>query len=336
MLTLRSTRSLRWLTGVAALAAAATACTLEKQSAPSFIGPSEFSTSVTFVATPDTLPRDASSQSVVVLTARDPQNRPISGQRFTLRLTGDGSVTGVPVGATLSASEVVTDGEGRATFGVTAPQPGSVGNSVIVVATPVGTNADNASTRSIGIALTPFNRTAPSPDFDFSPEAPEIGQLVTFDASETRDEGVLCNELCTYEWDFGDGSTATGRIVSHQFQSSGDFSVRLTVTDPAGTTTAIRATVGVGFVNPPIVTFTFSPAAPAEGQTMTFTATATPSANHRIVTYTWSWGDGKPNTQTGSPVVQHTFDSPGTYTVSVTVTDDLGQTAKATQTLTVN
>ena len=38
-----------------------------------------------------------------------------------------------------------------------------------------------------------------------------INQTVTFDASLTRDEGVVCGDRCTYSWDFGsDAKTRPG------------------------------------------------------------------------------------------------------------------------------
>ena len=35
-------------------------------------------------------------------------------------------------------------------------------------------------------------------------------------------------------WDFGDGDTDSGEIVSHTYDDSGDFDVTLTVTDTCG------------------------------------------------------------------------------------------------------
>ena len=59
--------------------------------------------------------------------------------------------------------------------------------------------------------------------------------------------------------------------------------------------------------------------------------------NHRIVTYAWNWGDGSANTTTSAPTVQHTYSQPGSpgYGVTLTVTDDLGQSANVTKPVTV-
>src|SRR5919108_5283358 len=95
--------------GAVALAMAVSACNLETQEVPAISGPSEFGLALTFSATPDIVPRDGSSISVVTLTARDASGRPAAGQRVTLQLTPE-------YGGTLSPSEVVTGSDGRATF----------------------------------------------------------------------------------------------------------------------------------------------------------------------------------------------------------------------------
>src|SRR6185503_6210993 len=107
------------------------ACGLENQAQPSLIGPADLGLSITMTASPDQLPRDGSSQSVITLSARNPQNQPIAGERLSL------SLAGAPTGAAISQSEVTTNSQGTATFTVTAPSQGSTGNSIVVVATPV-------------------------------------------------------------------------------------------------------------------------------------------------------------------------------------------------------
>jgi PKD repeat protein len=57
---------------------------------------------------------------------------------------------------------------------------------------------------------------------------------------------------------------------------------------------------------------------------------STASAGHNIVGFVWSFGDGA--TANGSSV-SHSYGSSGTFIVSLTVTDDLGQTGTATLTI---
>jgi PKD repeat protein len=308
---------------VAALLAAIalTGCGIDKQTGPSPIGPSEFGLSVTMTAAPDQLPRDGSTQSVVTITVRDSSGKPVSGQRLSLSLP-----TNAPSGASLSQSEVTTGSNGAATIAVVAPQNGSVGN-IVITATPVGTNFDNSVARTISIGVTPENSAPPIVGpFTVNPTSPEVGALATFTAGSATDEGVSCTS-CTFSWDFADGSTAAGQIVTHSFTQVGDYSVALTVTDRGGAATIKRQTVTVVGVAPPTVSFTVSPTGPITGQEATFTATATPASGHRIATFNWSWGDGSDN-QTASPVIHHTYSTAGTYLVVLTVTDDRGLTTR--------
>jgi PKD repeat protein len=316
--------------GFAVLAAAMllAGCSLDKQEAPPLSGPSELGLSLAMAASPDQVPRDGTSQSVVTITARDAQSRPIAGQRIGLTLAASAAE-----GAAISASEVVTDAAGHATFLVTAPVAGSTGD-IFVSAVPVGTNAGNAASRVIEIDAMPRNGTVPQPAFTFSPTAPEINQTVTFDASTTQDEGVACS-TCTFTWDFGGEGTATGMIVTHAFTAGGTYVVSLTAVDRSGSTKTLQQNVTVTAPSiPTSVSVSSSPATPIARQAATFTASATPAANHRIVSYEFTWGDGNSNTQP-SALIQHTYSQSGSYLLTLTVRDDLGQSTTVNQVVTV-
>lgn len=318
----------QWV-AVAVAAVLASACGLDKQTEPSLIGPADTGQAIFMTATPDQLPRDGSSQSVITLIAHDPSNRPFVGQRLILSVAGGADFL-------LSQREVTTNSQGSATFAVTAPPFGSIGNALVVIATPVGTNADNTNPRSLSIALNPSNTTAPTAAFTVNPTTPEIGQLVTFNAGSTTDEGGACNG-CTFTWDFGGDGTATGMVVTHTFTSAGLFRVSMTATDVAGSSSTVRQDVTVTAISNPTASISnVSPATPIVGQPATFTATATASGSHRIVNYNWNWGDGSGETNSASNTAVHTFSNAGRFFVTLTVRDDLGQTMQAFTNLNVS
>jgi PKD repeat protein len=60
---------------------------------------------------------------------------------------------------------------------------------------------------------------------------------------------------------------------------------------------------------------------------------STAAAGRRIVSYRWVFGDG--TTSNDGPLTSQAFANAGTYVVTLTVTDDLGSTATARQSVTV-
>ena len=69
-----------------------------------------------------------------------------------------------------------------------------------------------------------------------------LGSSVSFSASASSDAN---GDALSYAWDFGDGNTATGENVTHDFSNSGNVSVTLTVTDPYGATGTANATISI-------------------------------------------------------------------------------------------
>lgn len=108
----------------------------------------------------------------------------------------------------------------------------------------------------------------------------------------------------------------------------------LTVTDAAGSSASSSQTVTVSAVAAPTVTLAVSPDPPLEDHPATFRATATAASGHSIVGYAWTFGDGTSQSTTG-PTASKTYTARGTYVVTVTATDDTGQTASAALQVTI-
>jgi len=192
-------------------------------------------------------------------------------------------------------------------------------------------------TRTLNVTLTPLViNQPPVAQFTFAPAAPRVGDWVYFDASASYDpDGTIAN----YQWDFQNDGVfdATGKIAFFRYTAPGTYTVRLVVTDDKGATASTTKSVVVSplVVNqPPVAQFTFSPATPQVGQTVMFNGTASYDPDGSIVAYQWDLnGDGAPD-QNG-PVVAWIYTAPGAYTVTLTVTDNLGATATASQTVVV-
>jgi PKD repeat protein len=299
-------------------------CTMKNQDAPPLTGPSEFGTSVTLNASPDTLQQDGASQSQITITTFDQNGKPKGGVPMTVEIRFGGEVTDF---GWLSARSATTNSAGKATLAYTAPVSIGAETLVEIVATPIGTNAVNQVGRSVairlippGIRLPPLNLT---PSFTMSTSAPAQGQPVIFDAQAST------GAIAQYRWEFGDGATGSGEIVTHAYSELGSYIVRLTLVDTAGRTISLSRSVSVGQSLAPTAEFTFSPANPQPNDEVRFNASASvPAAGRTIVSYVWDFGDG--NTATGVQATRR-YTQARTYNVTLTVTDDLGRTAVVTK-----
>jgi PKD repeat protein len=138
----------------------------------------------------------------------------------------------------------------------------------------------------------------------------------TFDASASVDDGSIVR----YEWQFGDGTTATGKTTSHNYASASSFTVDLTVIDDSGTRATTRRTL-------PVASFTVQ----CNGLYCFFNGIGSYPPDG-IAAYTWSFGDG---TVGGGAQAGHRYMSAGTYTVTLSVRDHSGVTDTERTTLTV-
>jgi PKD repeat protein len=162
-----------------------------------------------------------------------------------------------------------------------------------------------------------------STSFTFTPSSPDAGQSVSFTGSASGGTSPY-----GYSWNFGDGGTGSGSLVKHTYQSSGTYTVGLTVTDSGGQVAAASKTITVNAR--PSASFTYGPSNPLPLQSITFMASAT--GGLQPYTYSWDFGDG--STGTG-PSASHSYTLPGTYTVTLTVTDANAQTFTTSKTITV-
>ncbi len=190
--------------------------------------------------------------------------------------------------------------------------------------------AGNWAEASAQVAVSPLANQPPVAQFTFAPAEPLVNQWITFDATSAYDPD---GRIVSYAWSFGDGATATGSRVTKRYGAPGTYTVTLTVTDDRGAQGTASREVRVRAPNqPPVASFTFTPTNPNPGETVRFDASASHDPDGSIVSYAWDFGDGN----SGSGVsVTHVYGAAGTYTVTLTVTDDLGATGTTRRTIQV-
>jgi PKD repeat protein len=154
-----------------------------------------------------------------------------------------------------------------------------------------------------------------------------VGQTVTFSAAQSTGNSLK------YFWDFGDGTTSAQETVQKSFSSSSQQqTISLEVSDPLGSSgqAGHDATTSITIqVTPPQPTasFTFSVGGyDGTGIPVSFDASASTGEN---LQYQWDFGDG--TTDNNGPMDSHDYSQPGTYNVTLTVTDDFGQSNATSQ-----
>lgn len=100
--------------------------------------------------------------------------------------------------------------------------------------------------------------------------------------NSTDDRGIY-----VYQWNFGDGGTATGPAVTHNYSALGIYPLVLTVTDFGKQTMSVTQNVIVVANDLPVARLTASPLNPEGAQPVNLSA-ATSSDDFRIMSYRWS------------------------------------------------
>ncbi len=197
---------------------------------------------------------------------------------------------------------------------------------------------DKGAFDSQQVAITVKN-APPVGNFSISTDAPTVGTTVKFDASGSYDPN---GKVVSYHWNFGDGTTGDGVKVTHAYSQQGYYVIALTVTDNAGATTVVRHAVTVGTssggcpggtcgggAHIPLAVITGLPSCSGGkvGVPIEFNGEYSRAFDGYIARYNWNFGDG---TTASGARVSHTYQKPGRYIVTLTVTDNAGVTGSAT------
>ena len=152
----------------------------------------------------------------------------------------------------------------------------------------------------------------------------EAGESGTFTA--TINEGEATTPISS-DWEFGDGTTATGLVATKTYNSPGTYTVTFNTSND-GASASRNCTVEV--VEPPqpavVSSIDSSPNPSSVDESVSFTSNV---RGDRPVDCEWDFGDGETSSNCNPT---HTYDEAGSYNVTLTASNEFGSdTASLTQ-----
>ncbi len=136
----------------------------------------------------------------------------------------------------------------------------------------------------------------------------------------------------SWSWSLGDGTTDVGASISHVYADDGSFVAVATADDGDGGTASGSTTVLVTN-GPPVIASVSNDGPRGEGATVTFAVSASdPGGAADPLTMAWDFGDG---TAGAGVAPTHIYADDGTFTATVTVTDDEGASVVGSTSVTI-
>lgn len=194
------------------------------------------------------------------------------------------------------------------------------------------TNNERTETLTVSTTPTPTPSNNPPQANAGSNKSSKVGQAVSFNGSGSSDSD---GSITSYAWDFGDGESSSGSVVSHTYSAAGTYTASLTVTDDDGATDTDTVVVTISessTTTPPPSSTNKPPRADAGGdikvkvgESVHFDASKSTDPDGTIASYAWDFGDDRDSDEK-EPL--HSYATPGVYKVNLVVTDNDGQTDK--------
>jgi PKD repeat protein len=142
---------------------------------------------------------------------------------------------------------------------------------------------------------------------------------IVFDGSQSYDPD---NDDLRYFWDFGDGGSAEGPIVSHTYRHGGEYQALLTVDDQRNLNNSFGYDTVNVFINRPPDVFFELPSVVCVQDTFVYDASKSFDIDgNEQLRYEWTFGDGE---SAQSKRGKHQYERKGNYQVQLTVDDTEG------------
>ncbi len=223
------------------------------------------------------------------------------------------------------ASRSIDFGDGTVVSTATASHTYNNAGSYTVKLTVTDGSGKSASTTK---AVTVNAQTlTPVAVLSVSPQSGTAPVTVTADSSSSYETG---GSIASRKIDFGDGTTANTVTASHTYNSAGNFTVTLTVTDASGKTASATKAVSISASTAPtpVAVLNVTPQTGTAPLYVTADSSGSYETGGSIVSRTIDFGDGTVVTSTSAA---HSYSTPGNYVVTLTVKDALGATSMASK-----
>lgn len=161
-----------------------------------------------------------------------------------------------------------------------------------------------------------------------SPTSGAAPLTVNFTSTGSYDPG---GGTLAYSWTFGDGSSSTAANPSHTYVSAGSYSAHFTVSD--GTNQASSSALAITVTNavtpnqPPVAVAGANPMSGTVPLAVNFSSAGSYDPEGTVLTYSWTFGDGSTSTAANP---SHTYQSAGSYSALLTVSDGTNQASSGT------
>jgi len=192
------------------------------------------------------------------------------------------------------------------------------GNYVVRV-----TVTDNDDATAYSNVVINVNNTAANQDPTVTIIADPLSGFAPLEVDFIADANDPDGEIVSYAWNFGDGESSGLQNVTHTFTDPGNYVVRVTVTDNDSATAYANVIISASSTAP-TVTISANPTSGQAPLTVDFTSTAS-DINGFIASYEWNFGDGGASADANTT---HIYTQPGTYTATLIVTDNDGETGQ--------
>lgn len=258
------------------------------------------------------VPLDVGEVPLIIILC--PENKTYASGDIPLEFT---------VSATPSWMGYSLDGQANVTIArnMTLPTLSDGSHTVVVYA-----NDTSGNMGASNIVLFTIDATPPVANAGTDQEVNE-DTSVAFDGSDSFDN----IGIAAFTWTFtgATAKTSTGVAPTYTFSTPSVYIVTLNVTDSAGNWATDTVTITVLDITKPIANAGDDQTVDV-GATVTFDGSAS-ADNVGVTHYEWDFGDGA--TETGITTT-HTYSSPGTYTVTLTVKDAADNVATHSITIT--